>query len=224
MNRAERAAFNKELLEKGVTIVAVSKTKPVSQILEMYEEGFRDFGENRVQELVSKQPELPDDIRWHMIGNFQKNKVKYLASFVHLIHSVSSIGLLKTINKEAIKNNRQIPILLQVKIAAEDTKSGLEKSDLEVMLANLADGMYPNVLLQGFMGMATFTADVAQVRQEFRGLKEYAHQLLQEFPGAFDLPETGLVLSMGMSGDYEVAIEEGANMVRIGSLLFGPRF
>ena len=208
------------LTEKEVTLVAVSKTKPVEKIQEVYRLGIREFGENRVQELVEKKEQLPDDIRWHMIGNLQKNKVKYIASFVELIHSVSSKGLLRTIDKEGRKNDRVINILLQLRIAMEDSKSGLEMNEATNLVSDIVQNTYPNVKLLGFMGMATFTDDRGQIKREFQNIKTYSDQVQLEYP---DLFESKPILSYGMSGDYELAIAEGSNMVRIGSLIFGAR-
>lgn len=217
---AKNAALLKESLEKqNVTLVAVSKTKPNEMIQELYNEGFRIFGENRAQELVEKYESLPKDIKWHMIGNLQKNKVKYIAPFVTLIHSVSSLSLLQTINKEAFKHDRKIDILLQLKIAEEDTKSGLSKADVRDIIQDLNSGAYSSINIVGFMGMATFTDDMDQVRGEFQQLISSAQSIVNNSNLKIDNP----IYSMGMSGDYKVAIEEGSNMVRIGSLLFGSR-
>ena len=208
------------LKEQNVELVAVSKTKPISQIKEIYELGVLDFGENRVQEMVDKQAVLPSDIRWHQIGHLQKNKVKYLASFVYLIHSVDSLALLKTIQKEALKNNRVINILLQIKIAQEDSKSGLDFEDCKLIIDKIINGDFSNINLKGFMGMASFVEDEGQVGKEFRKLKKLQLECTKDYAdhsSCFD------ILSMGMSGDYELAIEEGANMVRIGSKIFGER-
>ncbi len=215
---AKNAALLKESLEKqNVTLVAVSKTKPKEMIQNLYEEGFRIFGENRAQELAGKYEELPKDIKWHMIGNLQKNKVKYIAPFVDLIHSVSSLSLLQTINKEAFKNDRKIDVLLQLKIAKEDSKSGLSESEIKDIIQDLNSGAYSNINVIGFMGMASFTENMDQVRGEFKQLMGTAQKLI----GRDILNIEDPVYSMGMSGDYKVAIEEGSNMVRIGSLLFG---
>lgn len=215
---AKNAALLKESLEKqNVTLVAVSKTKPKEMIQNLYEEGFRIFGENRAQELAGKYEELPKDIKWHMIGNLQKNKVKYIAPFVDLIHSVSSLSLLQTINKEAFKNDRKIDVLLQLKIAEEDSKSGLSESEIKDIIQDLNSGAYSNINVIGFMGMASFTENMDQVRGEFKQLMGTAQKLI----GRDILNIEDPVYSMGMSGDYKVAIEEGSNMVRIGSLLFG---
>ncbi len=202
-----------QLNKSGVTLVAVSKTKPVEDIRELYELGQRDFGENYVQELVDKQVQLPNDIRWHFIGHLQSNKVKYIASFVHLIHGVDSASLLKEINKQGLKNDRVIDCLLQVHIAQEETKFGLDEKELDELMKMPA---YPNAHIKGLMGMASFSSDVALVQQEFSMLKN----LFTKHTHAH--PEFS-VLSMGMSGDYNMAIQEGSTMVRIGSLLFGKR-
>jgi len=194
-------------------LVAVSKTKPIEDILALYEAGQRDFGENYVQELVDKQQALPPDLRWHFIGHLQSNKVKFIAAFVHLIHGVDSIKLLHEINKQAIKFNRTIDVLLQVHIAQEETKFGFNKEEL-----NEAFSLKPfsNLRLRGLMGMASFTDDQDKVRNEFKYLRSLFDQFSKS-SGNFD------ILSMGMSSDYQIAIEEGSTMVRIGSLLFGER-
>ena len=194
-------------------LVAVSKTKPVEDIRALYELGQRDFGENYVQELVDKQAQLPADIRWHFIGHLQTNKVKYIASFVDLIHGVDSFKLLKEIDKQAAKNRRVIDCLMQVHIAREETKFGLDARELEEVIKAAPE--LKNVRVRGLMGMASFVHDTdpGKVREEFRGLK-----------GLFDIYfGEGYWLSMGMSADYDMALEEGSNMVRIGSLLFGRR-
>lgn len=203
----------------NATLVAVSKTKPISAIETLYDVGQRHFGENRVQELVEKYEALPKDIKWHLIGHLQKNKVKYIASFVHLIHSVDSVGLLNTINKEASKNNRVIDVLIQVKIAQEDTKYGLTADEAMEMIRMNTDqpDLNPNVKIVGLMGMATFTDDQTQVREEFKRLISLQDTCAKELN--MSLQE----ISMGMSGDYELALSEGSTMVRVGSLLFGSR-
>ncbi len=199
-------------LNGKTTLVAVSKTKPVEDIQALYDLGQRDFGENYVQELIDKEAALPKDIHWHFIGHLQSNKVKYIAPFVHLIHGVDSEGLLKEINKQAIKNNRIIDCLLQVHIATEETKFGFDEQEL----LNLKIAQFENVNIKGLMGMASFSNDMNLVRSEFKKLKTIYNQL-----STLNLkPAT---LSMGMSGDYKIALEEGSNMVRIGSLLFGER-
>ena len=203
-----------KLQPKNVTLVAVSKTKPPEAIQELYDLGQRDFGENYVQELVDKQALLPQDIRWHFIGHLQTNKVKYIAPFVYLIHGVDSLKLLKEINKQALKANRIINVLLQVHIAQEETKFGLDEKELEEIF-NLSSSQLhqlKNTRIQGLMGMASFTENEEQIRKEFRYLKTL-----------FDKYTQLQTLSMGMSADYEIAIEEGSNMVRIGSLIFGSR-
>lgn len=209
-----------ELRESGAQLIAVSKTKPNDLIMEAYETGHRAFGENKVQELVEKQASLPADIEWHMIGHLQRNKVKYIAPFVHLIHGVDTVKLLKEINKEGRKNDRAIPCLLQVHIAAEDTKFGFSKDEIEELLkSNILDEL-ENISIVGLMGMATNTNDEQQVRGEFAGLKRMFDQLLN----SFDHPRLNLKeISMGMSGDYQIAVEEGSTMVRIGSTIFGAR-
>lgn len=200
-----------ELKDKA-TLIAVSKTKPVEDLQALYDEGQRDFGENYVQELVDKAAILPKDIRWHFIGHLQSNKVKYIAPFVHLIHGVDSLGLLKEIDKQAAKNNRHIDCLLQIHIAKEETKFGLNNDELNEILALVKADSFKNVRVLGLMGMASFSEDKNLVKQEFNGLKKL-----------FDASDNYSILSMGMSGDYTLAIESGSNMVRIGSLLFGTR-
>jgi pyridoxal phosphate enzyme (YggS family) len=202
-----------EFSSKQVTLVAVSKTKPIEDIQVLYEAGQRDFGENYVQELCDKQAKLPTDIHWHFIGHLQSNKVKYIAPFVHLIHGVDSESLLKEIDKQARKNNRVIDCLLQMHIAQEETKYGLDAIELTELLPKLPN--YPNAHVVGLMGMASFSEDKNLVRSEFNTLAQ-TFQTFQTF-------QTAQTLSMGMSGDYPIAIEAGSNMVRIGSLLFGAR-
>ncbi len=202
----------KELTEKNVTLVAVSKTKSVADILELYNLGHRDFGENYVQELKEKAEQLPGDIRWHFIGHLQSNKVKQIASFVHLIHGADSLSLLKEINKQAAKNNRVIDCLLQVHIAQEETKFGMDEDEL----TNVLMCKFTNVKICGLMGMASFTNDMEKVRNEFKQLKILFKRLVTHNSQL-------TTLSIGMSSDYKIAIEEGSNMVRIGSLIFGER-
>ena len=221
----DKAAYKKiiaELTPKNVTLVAVSKTKPVSDIKELYDLGHRDFGENYVQELVEKQVQSPDDIRWHYIGHLQSNKVKYIAPFVHLIHGVDSLKLLLEIDKQARKNNRVIQCLLQVHIAQEETKFGFSDAELTEIMEDLhkakLSGELQHVEVTGLMGMASLTEDMEQVRKEFKYLRLLYTQVAQ-----LQVQNTIQTLSMGMSNDYQVAIEEGANMVRIGSLVFGSR-
>lgn len=209
-----------ELAETNTRLVAVSKTKPVEQILEMYQQGQRIFGENRVQELIEKQAALPEDIEWHAIGHLQTNKVKYISAFVSLIHSVDSLKLLAEIDKQALKNERTIDCLLQIKIAAEDSKFGLSLEDAKALLSSERFSDLSNIRIVGVMGMATFTEDEDQVRGEFRHLKSCFDQLKT---GYFSDQASFAEISMGMSGDYRIAQEEGSTMVRIGSLLFGAR-
>lgn len=210
----------KELKEFNSTLVAVSKTKPIAAINELYELGHRDFGENYVQELVEKQEQLPGDIRWHFIGHLQSNKVKYIAPFIHLVHGIDSFKLLKEVNKQAKKNNRIIDVLLQVHIAEEETKFGLDEKELHELLYTNSNELHElkNIQIRGLMGMASFTSDIQKIRKEFRQLKSVFDKYAQS--GMHFKFE---ILSMGMSSDYSIAIEEGSNMVRIGSLLFGER-
>lgn len=200
----------KSSLPPEVSLVAVSKTKPVSDLLEAYKAGQRIFGENKIQEMVSKWEQLPKDIQWHMIGHVQTNKVKYMAPFVHTIHAVDRIKLLREIEKQAEKNERIINCLIQIRIAEEDTKFGLAASELDAMLEAAASCSH--VKIKGLMGMATFTSDTDQIQTEFQKLAQL-YQKNSEFE----------VLSMGMSGDYPIAIEAGSNMIRVGSKLFGER-
>ena len=210
-----------ELRPNNITLVAVSKTKPVEDIKELYDFGQRDFGENYVQELADKQAQLPEDIRWHFIGHLQSNKVKFIAPFVQLIHSVDSLKLLKEINKQALKNNRVIDCLLQVHIAQEETKFGFSEKELEDLFNTNLNELHElkNVRIVGLMGMASLTDDMDKVRNEFKFLRT----LFERFS---KLPIANCklqILSMGMTSDYKIAIEEGSNMVRIGSLIFGER-
>ncbi|PRY95988.1 YggS family pyridoxal phosphate-dependent enzyme [Marinilabilia salmonicolor] len=210
----------KEQLPGEVTLVAVSKTKPNEMIMEAYEAGQRIFGENKVQELVDKQESLPKDIQWHMIGHLQRNKVKYIAPFVSLIHGVDSLRLLRAINKEGAKNERIIPCLLQMHIASEETKFGLDETELFELLESQDFQSFSNVEIRGLMGMATFTDDREKVAGEFRTLKNTFERVKEKY---FKEREEFSFLSMGMSSDYEIAVEEGSNMVRIGSSIFGER-
>ena len=205
-----------EELNGKALLVAVSKTKPIEAIQALYDLGQRDFGENYVQELVEKHEQLPKDIRWHFIGHLQSNKVKYIAPFVHLIHGVDSFNLLKEINKQALKNNRIIDCLLQIHIAKEETKFGFEAHELSE-LYELHE--LKNVNIIGLMGMASFTTDESLIRREFEELKKCFDANTQLSTFNFQLS----TLSMGMSADYKIALEEGSTMVRIGSLLFGER-
>jgi pyridoxal phosphate enzyme (YggS family) len=215
INLENYKSIRAELGDK-VVLVAVSKTKPVEDIKALYDQGQRDFGENYVQELADKQPQLPVDIRWHYIGHLQSNKVKYIVGFVHLIHGVDSFKLLKEINKQAQKQNRVINCLLQVYIAQEETKFGLDETELDVLLDELNKNPLQNITINGLMGMASFTDDLNKVRMEFRQLKRLYDMLKTKLPQIS-------ILSMGMSADYKIAAEEGSTLVRIGSLLFGER-
>jgi PLP dependent protein len=219
-----KEAYNQikaELDAKNVTLVAVSKTKPLEDILELYALGQRDFGENYVQELVEKAEQLPKDIRWHFIGHLQSNKVKYIAPFVHLIHGLDSEKLLKEINKQAAKLNKLIDVLLQVHIAKEETKFGLDEEELNLIISQFKNLKIENTRVCGLMGMASFSEDMDLVRSEFQYLKTiYNRCNALELSSVIHQPST---LSMGMSGDYKIAVEEGSTMVRIGSLLFGGR-
>lgn len=208
--------IQEKLVDKNVSLVAVSKTKTIEDIKFLFELGQIDFGENYVQELVDKYEHLPKNIQWHFIGHLQSNKVKYIAPFVYLIHGVDSLKLLKEINKQAEKNNRVISCLLQIHIAQEETKFGLDENELDEIMKeinkNECKNECKNVKIKGLMGMASFSTNMKLVKQEFQYLKK----LYKRYP-QFE------VLSMGMSADYEIAIEEGSNMIRIGSLLFGSR-
>ncbi len=207
-------------LPKAVKLVVVSKTKTPEEILEIYNAGQRFFGENKVQELVEKQETLPKDIEWHMIGHLQTNKVKYIAPFVALIQSVDSIKLLKTINKEAVKNQRIIPCLIQIYIAQEETKYGLYLEEAAELLSSEEFATLKNVEIRGVMGMATFTENFEQIRQEFKNLKNIFELLKKKY---FAQQPEFSEISMGMSDDYIVAIKEGSTIVRIGSAIFGSR-
>jgi pyridoxal phosphate enzyme (YggS family) len=208
----------KELTASGVDLIAVSKTKPNQDIIDLYEIGQRDFGENYVQELVDKAASLPTDIHWHFIGHLQSNKVKYIAPFVHLIHGVDSEKLLQEINKQALKNNRVIDVLLQVHIATEETKFGFDASSLMEFIQSNRLIPYQNISVKGLMGMASFTEDMNKVKNEFASLSQVFQQVKTILPA-----NTFQTLSMGMSSDYALAIQQGSTMVRIGSLLFGAR-
>jgi len=211
----------KESLPPHVKLVAVSKTKSNDDIMEAYQAGQRVFGENKVQEMVEKWEELPKDIEWHMIGHLQRNKVKYMAPFVSLIHGVDSLKLLKEINKQALKVERVIPCLLQVHIAEEDTKFGMNDSELEELLNSDAFKQLTSVKVVGFMGMATFTEDTKQIEHEFTHLNSIFESLKSKYPSTNNLDLS--IRSMGMSGDYNTAIQCGSTMVRIGSHIFGSR-
>lgn len=220
MGVAEKLRKIKEGIPEDVTLVAVSKTKPDELILEAYRAGHLDFGENKVQDLLARQERLPDDIRWHMIGHLQSNKVKYLAPFVHMLHGVDSLKLLSVVNKEAEKNGRVIDCLLQMHIAQEETKFGLSEEDLLVLLGSDVFREMRHVRIRGLMGMATYTENSNQIREEFRHLKRIFDSVKNSRYSGLDSFDQ---LSCGMSGDYLLAIEEGSNLVRIGSLIFGER-
>ncbi len=210
----------KKTIPANVTLVAVSKTKPAHQLFELYEQGQRIFGENKVQEMVDKYELLPKDIEWHMIGHLQTNKVKYIAPFVSMIHAVDSLRLLKEINKQAQANNRIIDCLLQFHVADEDTKFGLSFDEATQLLEEADFMELQNVEICGVMGMASFTSNEHQIRSEFQELEANFQQIKSHY---FKFNPRFKHISMGMSGDYEIAIEEGSTMVRIGSKLFGER-
>ena len=207
-------------IPENVTLVAVSKTKPIEDLKDAFEAGQRVFGENKVQEMCAKWEHLPKEIEWHFIGHLQRNKVKYLASFVGLIHGVESFRLLKEINKQAKKNDRTIDVLLQFFIANEETKFGLSFEEAKTMLQSDEFKSLDNVCIRGVMGMATFTDEKEQIKREFSGLKKIHQELSTDFLNEqtnFD------IISMGMSGDYKIAIEQGSTMIRLGSSIFGKR-
>jgi pyridoxal phosphate enzyme (YggS family) len=206
-------------IPESVALVAVSKTKPISDLMEAYNAGHRIFGENKIQEMVSKYEEMPKDIQWHMIGHVQRNKVKYMAPFVSLIHGVDSLKLLKEINKQAKKSDRVIDCLLQIKIAQEDSKFGMQAKEAFVLLQSEELKELKNICIKGVMGMATFTDNRNQVESEFKYLKSTFEQLRAHTCDNCDLQ----IISMGMSGDYPLAIECGSNMIRVGSSIFGAR-
>ena len=212
--------IQREVDNAGATLVAVSKTKPVDQIMELYHLGHRDFGENRVTELVEKYEALPKDINWHFIGHLQRNKVKYIAPFVHLIHAVDSPRLLREINKQGINNERQIPVLLQYHIADEESKYGLNPAQPADIFQDLTPSELKGVAIAGVMGMATYTDQDEQIAEEFGQLAATFRSLKQHF---FADAAAFKQISMGMSGDYPIALQQGSTMVRIGSLLFGER-
>lgn len=203
-------------LPPHVTLVAVSKTKPLSDLMQAYQAGQRVFGENKVQEMVEKYHLMPDDVQWHMIGHLQRNKVKYMAGFVDLIHGVDSLKLLTEIDKQAQKHNRVIKCLLQIKIARETSKFGLPIQEAEALLSSETFKSLKNVRIVGLMGMASFTTDKLQISKEFKTLKSNFDQLKQQLKNL-------KIISMGMSGDYKLAIDCGSSMIRVGSLIFGAR-
>ena len=212
----ENIANFKKKIPENVTLVAVSKTKPISDLQEAYNAGQRIFGENKVQEMVEKYDALPKDIQWHMIGHLQRNKVKYMAHFVNLIHGVDSLKTLEEINKQAAKHDRIIKCLLQASIADEETKFGLSFDEIKVILESKEIAAMKNIAIVGLMGMATFTENETQINSEFSSLKNFFDDLKKSNP-------TLEILSMGMSGDYEIAIKNGSTMIRVGSSIFGHR-
>jgi len=218
---AENLKQIKQQIAEGVKLVAISKTKPIADIETAYNVGQRDFGENKVQELIQKQPLLPADIRWHFVGHLQTNKVKFIAPFVHLIHGVDSLKLLKEINKHAEKNNRIIDCLLEFHIADEESKFGLDLQGAEQILSEtVAVASLPNVRICGVMGMATFTDNQDQIRKEFQNLQQIFRTLKDKYFA--DQPHF-CEISMGMSDDFHIAVEQGSTIVRIGSTIFGNR-
>jgi len=216
MNISENLIKIKETLPKNITLVAVSKTKPIEAIQEAYDLGHRIFGENKIQEMVEKYEALPKDIQWHMIGHLQRNKVKYMAHFVDLIHGVDSFKTLKEIDKQAQKHHRVINCLLQARIAKEETKFGLSFSEIEEILSSDELQKLSSIKITGLMAMASFTDNRIQIKDEFNSLSSFFNQIQSQYP-------TLKTLSIGMSGDYQLAIESGSTMVRIGSLIFGER-
>lgn len=205
----------KKSIPENVNIIAVSKTKPVEKIKHVYDLGHKDFGENKVQELVKKYEELPDDINWHLIGKLQRNKVKYIAPFVYLIHSVDSVRLLNEINKQAEKNNKTISVLLQIDISDDNTKFGFSFNEIDTLLNSDLINELNNVKIEGLMGMASFTLNEETIKNQFTSLKNLYHSYKKKL--------NFKILSMGMSGDYKIAIECGSNLIRLGSSIFGNR-
>lgn len=212
--------LSSELKAANIDLIAVSKTKPVNDILELYNAGQRSFGENYVQELKEKVGKLPADIKWHFIGHLQSNKVKYIAPFISCIQSVESLRLLVEINKEAIKNKRTIDCLLQIYIAKEETKFGLDVNEANEILEQVNNGGFDGIVIKGFMAMASFSYDLSLIRTEFKMLRKYYEQSKLKYSSPFIKLQT---LCIGMTNDYKIAIEEGSNMVRIGSAIFGNR-
>ena len=219
MSIAENLDEINNCIPENISLIAVSKTKPVNVILEAYNAGQKVFGENKIQEMTQKYEELPKDIEWHMIGHLQSNKVKHMAHFVHLIHGVDSFKTLKEINKQAVKHKRTIDCLLQLKIAKEETKFGLAINEAEQLLNSAELSGLQNINIKGLMGMASFTNDKTIIRTEFKALINYFNSLKKYATTNFN-PS---IISMGMSGDYKIAIAEGSNMIRVGSAIFGER-
>ena len=220
MTIAENLNQIKNSIPKSVRLVAITKTQSVNTVLEAYKAGQRIFGENKVQEMVPKFNQLPKDIEWHMVGHLQTNKVKYIASFVYMIHGVDSLKLLRVIDQEGSRNNRQISCLLQIKIAEEETKFGLSENEADILLNDPEIISLKNIRISGLMGMATFTEDEEVIRREFRKLQEIFNRFRTKY---FSRTEYFKELSMGMSSDYRIAIEEGATYIWIGSSIFGER-
>jgi len=220
MEIQERLTTFLQTIPNSVQLVAVSKTKPDEMILEAYNSGQRVFGENKVQDLAAKSPRLPNDIQWHFIGHLQRNKVKYVAPFVSMLHGVDGLKLLIEINKQAAKNERTIQCLLQFHIAEEETKFGLNLMEAEELISDERFAQLDNVQIAGVMGMATYTSDMEQVRKEFRQLKQHFQFLKNKY---FLNNPAFKEISMGMSADYQIAIEEGSTMIRIGTKIFGTR-
>lgn len=210
----------KDSLPQTITLVAVSKTKPISDLQKAYDSGQRVFGENKIQELREKEPALPKDIEWHMIGHMQSNKVKYIAPYISLIHGVESFKLIEEINKQALKNERIIKVLLQFHIAKESTKFGLQLKEAKEILNSNAFKQLKNIEVSGVMGMASFVDNELQIREEFTMLKSIFEELKSDY---FSATNSFNIISMGMSGDYSIAIEEGSTMIRVGSSIFGTR-
>jgi pyridoxal phosphate enzyme (YggS family) len=220
MSIAENINRIRKEIPEYVTLIAVSKTKPIPDLLEAYEAGQRHFGENKVQEMVQKWENMPKDIHWHLIGHLQTNKVKYIASFVFMIHAIDSLKLLKEVDKQAAKNGRTIDVLLQFFIANEETKFGMTWDEAFELLRSEEFQAMKNIRIRGVMGMASFTEDEQQIRKEFNTLKNYFREIKENFLSQAEFFDT---ISMGMSGDYILAIEEGSTMVRVGSSIFGSR-
>ncbi|MCL4116221.1 UNVERIFIED_CONTAM: hypothetical protein GTU68_054108 [Idotea baltica] len=219
MSIAQNLNHIQSYLPEHVTLVAVSKTKPVSDIMQAYDVGQRIFGENKIQDMVEKHEQMPKDIEWHMIGHVQRNKVKYMASFVTLIHGVENLKVLTEINKQAVKHDRVIDCLLQIKIASEDSKFGMTSGDASKIIESKEFSELKNVMIKGVMGMATFTDNQEQVKKEFKDLKNTFDNLKQIKSHNCQIQ----TISMGMSGDYQLAIECGSTMIRVGSSIFGSR-
>ena len=217
LSEVKESAVHSNRKEDDVTLIAVSKTKPVELLQEVYDAGARDFGENKVQEIMAKYDKLPSDIRWHMIGHLQTNKVKYIADKVYMIHSVDSVKLAEVISKEALKSGRVIPILIEVNVAAEESKFGISVEECENFIRSIHH--LPGISIKGLMTIAPFVEDGEQNREHFKSLKQLSVDIMQKNIDNVSMD----FLSMGMSGDYETAIEEGANLVRVGTRIFGER-